>query len=602
MTILQVEKLPFDLEEYKKKPFHEKVKMACQAYVLQGFGAPISIPLYHAAKMGLFIWIWLLFCEYSTALGPMETILTWWYHPEAFAKFIAWWMLFENLGLGCASGPGMLRFVPPHPLAFQYLIPGMLKRPIPAVAKIPIIGGDKRTIVDNLLYAAHIFFLFRACYAPELAGNLELILPTIILLPIMGIMDKMIFLNARGEITYTAYFCFLFIDPATIGTITAGSANGNVVSALKVIWIGIWFYAASSKINRHFAGVVCGMFCNNPFFIHLPFFKGFKKRLFKKYPDNLQPGIFVKTIAHSAIVIELGIPFLLTWGSDISNALGLQGQIFPFLDPILGSSDPATLVGLGLLVMIIFHVFIISNFPLAVPLEWNLVHIFAGLFLFGVYHDVPVFANTNGLLMAAVFGMSVIIPAIGFIWPKYISFLVAMRYYAGNWPIGMWLIKPSAEEKIEKHVRKVSPNIQRQLAMLKIYPPEAAVASGIRILAFRSLHLLTRGVHMLLPKAVDDIDQYQWREGETQCAHILGWNFGDGHLHNEELIAALHKRCNFEEAELRVIWLESEPLFKGTTDYKIIDGKNGVIATGTLKIDDLEKELPWKEFPRKNSL
>ena len=26
----------------------------------------------------------------------------------------------------------------------------------------------------------------------------------------------------------------------------------------------------------------------------------------------------------------------------------------------------------------------------------------------------------------------------------------------------------------------------------------------------------------------------------------IGWNFGDGHLHNEQLIAALQRRCHFE--------------------------------------------------------
>ena len=158
-------------------------------------------------------------------------------------------------------------------------MPGTLKRPVPFLSKLPIIGGDKRTVLDNLFYVAHIFFLFRACFSANLAGASDLILPTIIILPILGLMDRMIFLNARGEITWIAYFCFLFpID--------------DTVSALKVIWIGIWFWAAISKINKHFAGVICVMFCNNPFF-RSPL-KWFKRRLYQKYPDDLRPGPLAK--------------------------------------------------------------------------------------------------------------------------------------------------------------------------------------------------------------------------------------------------------------------------------------------------------------------
>ncbi len=34
------------------------------------------------------------------------------------------------------------------------------------------------------------------------------------------------------------------------------------------------------------------------------------------------------------------------------------------------------------------------------------------------------------------------------------------------------------------------------------------------------------------------------REGEFVCNAILGWNFGDGHLHDERLVAAVQRRLN----------------------------------------------------------
>ena len=246
----------------------------------------------------------------------------------------------------------------------------------------------------------------------------------------------------------------------------------------------------------------------------------------------------------------------------------------------------------------IFHCFIIINFPFAVPLEWNIVHIFTGAFLFGAYHDIPLSAISNYMFLIPVFFMVVVVPLFGSMFPKYVSFLASMRYYSGNWPIGIWLIKARVESKIEKNIRKISPNVGRQFALLR-FPAGTAEASNIRGIAFRSLHLLTRGVHKLLPGAVDNIDKYQWREGEVICSYILGWSFGDGHLHNEKLLAALHSRCNFASGEVRVIMLESQPLFMGHTNYRIVDGRDGIIDTGKLRIKDLDEQLPWQNIDKR---
>jgi hypothetical protein len=48
-----------------------------------------------------------------------------------------------------------------------------------------------------------------------------------------------------------------------------------------------------------------------------------------------------------------------------------------------------------------------------------------------------------------------------------------------------------------------------------------------------------------LPKAVDDIDAYEWMEGEVLGGMVLGWNFGDGHLNGEQLLGAVQAQCGF---------------------------------------------------------
>ena len=334
------------------------------------------------------------------------------------------------------------------------------------------------------------------------------------------------------------------------------------------------------------------MLCNN-IFLH----RRFKRKLFSKYPDDLRPGLSAKMIANAAVMLELSIPLLLVFGGAIDTFSGIVPQT-NFSIPIPEGNNLPVFVQVGLTIMVIFHCFIISNFPFAVPLEWNIVHIFTGLFLFGAYHDVSLFAISNYMFLIPVFAMVIIIPLLGSMFPKYISFLAAMRYYSGNWPIGIWFIKAKVESKIEKNIRKISPNLGRQFALLD-FPPGTAEASNIRGIAFRSLHLLGRGVHTLLPKAVDNVNKYQWREGEIMCSCILGWSFGDGHLHNEELVAALHRRCNFASGEVRVIILESQPLFRGHANYRIVDGKDGIIDEGKLQIKDLDERLPWQNIDQR---
>jgi hypothetical protein len=74
---------------------------------------------------------------------------------------------------------------------------------------------------------------------------------------------------------------------------------------------------------------------------------------------------------------------------------------------------------------------------------------------------------------------------------------------------------------------------------------------------------------------------------------VLGWNFGDGHLHQEQLLAAVQAQCGFEEGELRCVFVESQPLFQGTLGYRIHDAKTGLREEGKLEVRDLLRRQPW---------
>ena len=70
------------------------------------------------------------------------------------------------------------------------------------------------------------------------------------------------------------------------------------------------------------------------------------------------------------------------------------------------------------------------------------------------------------------------------------------------------------------------------------------------------------------------------REGELISGVVNGWNFGDGHLHNAQLLEAVQERCGFEPGELRVITLESQPAHIQRQHYRIYDAATGLIEEG----------------------
>ena len=79
------------------------------------------------------------------------------------------------------------------------------------------------------------------------------------------------------------------------------------------------------------------------------------------------------------------------------------------------------------------------------------------------------------------------------------------------------------------------------------------------------------------------------REGEIVAGPLVGWNFGEGHLHNEQLLEAVQRRCNFEEGDLRVIVLEGQPIHIQKQWYRIVDAKTGLIEAGYVTVEDMRR-------------
>jgi hypothetical protein len=107
------------------------------------------------------------------------------------------------------------------------------------------------------------------------------------------------------------------------------------------------------------------------------------------------------------------------------------------------------------------------------------------------------------------------------------------------------------------------------------------------------MHSQGRGLFSLLLKYLPDIDGRTVREGEFICNSLTGFNFGDGHLHNEDLIKAVQSEAAFEPGECVIAWVESEAVASGVQRYQLIDAALGVVERGTWRVADAVAEQPW---------
>ncbi|MBA3867465.1 MAG: DUF3556 domain-containing protein [Solirubrobacterales bacterium] len=560
MGLLDPAPPPFDVEEWQQRPHLERIKPLAQDWALNGFGTPVAVYLLYVVKLVLYGLGGLLLISATTkGLGGLGDLGSWWTEPIVFQKAVVWTMLWEILGLGAGSLPLTLRFSPMIGGVLYWLRPGTTRLP-PWPEKVPMTRGTTRMPVDVLIYggvllaALHLVFADGAGAAGTAAGRMDPVAVGILLalLAALGLRDKVPFLASRAEIYGNLMIIFLF-------------PLSNLIVAAQLVFVCIWWGAASSKLNRHFPFVVTVMISNTPWNRS----RKAKRRLYTDHPDDLLPSAIGRLSAHMGTVLEFTLPLLLLITSG-----GILGTI-----AVAG--------------MIAFHVHILSTFPLAVPLEWNIFMVFGLLFLFGHYGSVPFSTLEEPLLIAILAVTCVGLPVLGNFRPDLISFLPSMRYYAGNWATSQWLFRKDseAEAKLDSQVVKSAPIPVEQL--VKFYDRETAELLLYKGLAFRSMHSHGRALNGLIPRAVEDVEEYRVREGELVAGVVLGYNFGDGHFHDHRLLAAVQERCEFEPGELRVITLESQPAHVQRQHYRIFDAATGLVEEGWVDVADMVCRQPW---------
>ncbi|OZD62128.1 hypothetical protein CH272_11975 [Rhodococcus sp. 05-340-1] len=548
-----------DLGHWRRLPQLERLKVQVQHWGEHGFGTPAGAYLFYVVKMIAYVSLPLWIISISTpGLGTLSDVASWWTEPIVFQKFVLFTVLFEVLGFGCGSGPLTMRFFPPVGGFTYWLRPGTM-RLAPWPNRIPLTGGDTRTLFDVATYTALLTVLAAALISDGVTGgtgnagmlNPAFAIVVLTVLVVIGLRDKTIFLAARSDqyLVMVVAFLFPFVD---------------MIIAFKLVMLAIWWGAATSKLNHHFPFVVAVMISNSPL---LPS-KWLKRKLYRSFPNDMRPSTFSKFAAHQGTVIEYILPAVLIFSTN------------------------STLTTVVLIGLTIFHLFILSTFPAGVPLEWNLFVIGAAWFLFGNYTD-SVYSLWNATSIWPYLIVVVLIAGIvvGGTKPHWVSFLMGMRYYAGNWATNTWIMRPGVEERLQAEITKSAPMTKFQL--LKLYDEDTSEFMMQKFTAWRSMHSHGRAHMGLISRAVDNRDEYVIREGEFIAGGILGWNFGEGHLHNQQLLDALHRKCRFAEGDIRVIMIEGQPMHRGTQSYRIVDAAAGLIEEGTVAVSEMITRQPW---------
>ena len=559
---------PVEPATFMDKPYQERLKTLTRHWAENGFGSPKVIMVMYLLKLVFFYAVGgVLVGTLTSNLNPLHPS-SWFFEPVFYEKAVLWTVLLECLGFAGSWGPLAGHFKPMSGGVHYYARRGTI-RLAPWPDKIPFTGGDERTTVDVLLYVALLLALVVSLALPgvhvhgvdgALGTNAGLVAPAAIVAVIallvgLGLRDKVLFIAARSE-QYLPALIFMAFFPFV-----------DMIVAAKLLIVIVWFGAGFSKCNRHFPNVLGPMVSNVPW---LPS-KAIKRLHYANFPEDLRPSKLTYRIAHGP---------------------GMFGELVPPLVLLFSHNHTVTL--LAAVFMIGYHLFIISTFPLAVPLEWNVLFMYLTAFLFLGYPNQSGYGlgdMSTPLLIVTAAGL-LLFPVLGNLRPDLVSFLPSMRQYAGNWASAIWAMAPGAEAKLDERLVKGAPMQKAQLT--GIYGAEAAEVVMQQTLGWRAMHSQGRGLNsVMITQLGDDVDTYTLREGEFACNAIIGFNFGDGHLHNHRLIEAIQARCRFAPGEFIVVWVESEPVGSGRQQYMVIDAAVGIVERGSWAVADAVAEQPW---------
>ena len=557
---------PVPLDEFASMPFFPRMKMLMLHWVDHGFGTPKQTVTFYAWKIFYYGLFGLIVAGAFTAGLEFNNIGGWWDEPILYQKLMIWTILMEILGLAATCGPMAFHFDPPIGGVLYWWQNDTLRVP-PYPRFLAFTRGTRRTPWDTGLYKLIVFWLIMMLFLsgkpvdglPEgRAGMLPqwAVLTYCGLIITMGLRDKVVFLSSRAEQYVPTLLCFgLFTNFV------------DMVVAAKIFIVVIWMGAGFSKFQHGFSSTVSIMVQNTPWNV----FHRFRRATVKDFPNDIRPSRLTHLMAHiGGTTCELVMPLVLLFSP------------WPWLTWI------------AILSIWMLHTFIISTIPLAVPLEWNVFFIFCVAFLFanfGAGNGYGV-GDMNPTLLAIVVVVALSPIVLGALRPQYVSFLVGMKQYAGNWASATFSLRnKEIEDRINDRIVKAADNQIDQIEPL--FGKEISEVFIQKAVAFRMMHPMGRMHISALMCHVDSLDNRIQREGEFLSNVLTGWNFGDGHCLDERLIAGWQERCQYEPGDVVVAFTESQPAFSKIVRYRVIDAALGCVEKGWYHNDDAYNTQPW---------
>jgi hypothetical protein len=365
-----------------------------------------------------------------------------------------------------------------------------------------------------------------------------------------------VFLSARSEQYVPTLLCFALMSNFV-----------DMIVAAKIFIVVIWMGAGFSKLQHGFSSTVAIMVQNTPWVV----WDRFRKATVKDYPNDLRPSKLTHALAHiGGTTCEMVMPLVLLF------------------------SPWPELTWVAIISIWMLHTFIISTIPLAVPLEWNVFFMFVAAFLFAGFPAGDGYGvwDMDPTLLAIVVAAALFPIVLGALRPQYVSFLVGMKQYAGNWASATFSFRDkSMEDRINQRIVKAADNQIDQIEPL--FGKEISEIFIQKAVAFRMMHPMGRMHMSALMRHTPGLDDRVQREGEFVSNVLTGWNFGDGHCIDERLIEALQERCQYEPGDVVVAWTESQPAFSKKVQYRVIDAALGTVEKGWYHNDDAYNTQPW---------
>ena len=275
---------PVDPATFMEKPYLERNKTLAAHWAEYGFGAPKITAIIYVVKLLVFYTCGgILVATLTSGLDPFAPG-EWWDQPIFYQKAVIWTMMLEALGFAGSWGPLAGHFKPMTGGCRYYARPGTLRMP-PWPGKVPFTRGDERTFVDVAIYAGFILSLALALALPGDGESLvptAAIVPAIVLLVLLGLRDKISFLQARSEQYLPALIFFAFFPFV------------DMIIAAKVLIVIVWLGASISKLGHHFSCVIPPMVSNTPWLSS----KWVKRMHYRNFPDDLRPSPHAVRFAH----------------------------------------------------------------------------------------------------------------------------------------------------------------------------------------------------------------------------------------------------------------------------------------------------------------